>query len=379
MRKHLKYASLLVAVGTIGLSQVAKAEDKEGGSFWDNTKVTGSLDVNYNYNFNRPTTASTAAPATNGYRLFDANANNFNVSLFELAIQNDPTDWFGLRADLDFGRDAATIHSPGLGGAEFVDLQQAYATLKADIGNGLTFKVGKFVTMHGAEVIESAYNYNASRSFLFNYAIPFTHVGIMASYPFADWLNFDFAIVNGWNAAVDNNNGKSFHTMFTIKPFEKLTWYLGGTFGPEANGVDGQWRTLLDTTLSYAATDALTLALNYDLGRDGALAAGTGSRGISDWQGIAAYAHWKPVEKFALSLRGEFYKDDVATLGAPTGSTASTKIGEGTLTTHYYIADGLDLRFEFRHDQGNQASFLKGNGTSKKYQDTIASQLVYSF
>jgi len=380
----------LVVAGLLAFSVSALAEEAKTGSvsFWEKTKVMGTLDVNYNYNFNRPTTSATVPPtaagipALNAYRVFDANANSFNVGLFELAVENSPNDWMTLRTDLDFGHDTLAYHAAGLGTTEVFDLQQAYVTLKAaSIGNGLTFKIGKFVTLHGNEVIEASANNNVSRGLLFNYAIPFTHTGIMANYSFADWIALDLGVVNGWNNVIDNNNGKSIHGMLTIKPVDKVTWLIGGTFGPENTGIDGNIRALIDTTLTYAPTEQLSFALNYDLGRDSALAGGK-TNGVADWQGVAVYAHWKPMDSFGLSLRGEFFKDDVGFI-APANlsgtAVASNKLGEGTLTTHWYLADGLDLRFELRHDQGNKTSFAKGSGTNKKFQDTIASQLVYSF
>lgn len=376
----------LLSLGFVGVlvSSQAFGEESSGStSFWEKTKVTGGIDVNYNYNFNRPTTTAAAA-AANGYRLFDANANTFNIALAELAIENSPVDWVTLRTDLDFGRDTALFHAAGLGTTEFFDLQQAYVVLKAPVGNGLSFKIGKFVTMHGAEVIEAWANNNISRGLLFNYAIPFTHTGVLVSYPFADWLMADVGVVNGWNNVIDNNNGKSVHAMLTVKPIDKLTWIVGGTFGPELAGSDGTIAALLDTSLIYALRDNLTFTLNYNLGRNsgqtiGSAPAAGGTNGVADWQGVAAYAHWVPLDMFGLTLRGEYYDDDVGTLGAPTGATASGRLFEGTLTSHLYLADGLDLRFEFRHDQGNNASFLRGNGASRKFQDTIASQLVYAF
>lgn len=349
-------------------------------SFWEKTKVTGSVDVNYNYNLNRPTTTA-AATAANGYRVFDGTPNIFNIGLVDIALENSPADWVTFRTDLDFGRDATFFHATGFGaGTDIFDLQQAHLILKADqVGNGLSFKIGKFVTLHGAEVIEAAANRNVSRSLLFNYAIPFTHTGVVAAYPFSDRLSLDLGVVNGWNNVVDNNNGKSVHGMFTIKPVDDVTWTLGGTVGPEANGRDGLVTGLIDTTVIYTPMEAWAFTLNYNWGR--ALpVAGTTSRGATDWQGIAAYADWKATDMCGLTFRGEYFDDDVGALGAvAVGTIASGKVFEGTLTSHTWLTEGLDLRFEFRHDQGNNNSFLRGTGAARKFQDTIASQLVYAF
>ncbi len=374
-KRTLLGAMLVIALAAFA-SPAFSEEEAGSRSFWDKTKITGGVDLNYNFNLGRPTTTAGAA-AANGYRLFDAGANTFNIGLVELAIETTPAEWITFRTDLDFGHDTAFFHAAGLGATEFFDLQQAYVLLKAaSIGNGLSFKLGKFVTMHGAEVIEAWLNNNISRGLLFNYAIPFTHTGLIISYPFADWLTVDVGVVNGWNNVVDNNNGKSVHGMITLKPIDKLTFILGGTVGPETAGSDGTIRTLIDALVTYAPRENLSFTLNYNLGRDGGLG---GTSGIADWQGVAAYAHWVPLDWFGVTVRGEYYDDDVGTLGVPTGAVASTRMIEGTLTGHFYMADGLDLRLEYRHDHGNNASFLKGDGTSNRQQNTIASQLVYAF
>ncbi|MBI4196510.1 MAG: porin [Deltaproteobacteria bacterium] len=385
-----KKASALT-VGILGfLFVVTSAElfaaEKKEDSFWDKTKVTGSADLNYNYNLNRPTTtpvlAAAGAQAANAYRVFDVSPNTFNVGLVELALENSPADWITFRTDLDFGRDAQFYHARGFGvGTDLFDLQQAFLVFNVDqVGHGLKIKAGKFVTMHGMEVIEAAANYNVSRGLLFNYAIPLTHTGILGSYSFSDQVSLDLGVVNGWNNVTDNNNGKSVHAMLTVKPVETVTFLLGGTVGPEQNGNDRTLRTLIDTSLIYAPTDHWTFAVNYDLGRDGGFG---GTNGVADWQGVAAYADWKSGDLLGLTVRGEYLNDDTGAAGimagAATGATASTNLQEGTLTSHLYLADGMDLRFEYRHDHGNFGSFLRGNGTSRRFQDTLGAQLVYSF
>jgi hypothetical protein len=384
------------------VSAKASAEEMADSTPWyAKTKITGGIDTNYNYNVsNRPTTVAVPPvptggfiPATNAYRIFDANANTFNIGLVELAVENSPVDWFTMRADLDFGHDAELIHATGLGLAgEPFDLQQAYVTLKAPIGSGLTFKAGKFVTYNGAEVIEAWANNNFSRSLLFNYAIPLTHTGLMMNYAFADWITLDIGIVNGWNNVIDNNNGKSGHGQVTLKPLENLTWIIGATVGPELNGTDSVVTAVIDTTLTYTLSPKWSFSANYDWGHNnpfaGTTAGGTSgsvstlhaSGSFADWQGVAVYVNWKPMDIFGLSLRGEIMQDNVGvTFTGVTGSVASSRLYEGTLTSHLYLADGLDLRFEFRHDQGNQTSFLEGNGASRKFQDTVASEIVYAF
>ena len=87
------------------------------------------------------------------------------------------------------------------------DLQEAYVSYRYPVGTGLTLKAGKFVTLLGYEVIEAPNNLNFSRSFLFSFAIPLTHVGALLSYAPTDWLTLTAGPVGGWDVADNNNRG----------------------------------------------------------------------------------------------------------------------------------------------------------------------------
>src|SRR3990172_12215290 len=230
----------------------------------------GHVALSYNYNFNNPDSRN------NAFRVFDDKANQFDINQAELWIDK-PTSVespIGFGIDFIIGRDAKKIHSLGLGisagddptKSDVFDLTQAYVTYKAPIGNGLDLKAGKFVTLHGAEVIRRTGNFNVSRSLAFGFAIPFTHTGIMATYPVNDWLTVTAGIVNGWDNTDDNNNGKTIHGMATITPIKDLTLTLGGTWGAELNDRAKPKRGLLDLVATYKPISPLTLTLNYNYG-----------------------------------------------------------------------------------------------------------------
>lgn len=349
--------------------------------FFENTEISGTVDAIYNYNFNRPPKADTNGnglgdTSTNLLRAFDTDPNSFSLNLIELALQNKINDWALFRFDLDFGRDPRVFQAFGFNDGDNFELQQGYLYLTAPIGNGLNFKIGKFVTLHGAEVIESAGNNNTSRSLLFTWAIPFTHTGVLADYTFNDYWAINLGVLNGWDNVLDNNNGKTLHGAVTINPIpKKLSLWLGGTVGPEQDNSDGNFRTLFDSGLIWTALENLTFTLNFDLGRE----RGIGGTGFAHWWGGAAYAHWRTTDLFGLTLRGEYFAEDTpGAVGVRTG-TAASKMGEVTLTSHLYLTDGLDLRFEFRHDHAANAIFAKSSGAIKTFQDTASAEVVYSF
>ena len=78
------------------------------------------------------------------------------------------------------------------------------------------------MTNHGYELIDGydGYNDNATRSFSFGYAIPFTHTGLKAAYAFSDQLTAMLMLVNGWDNAKDNNSSKSAGRPACLDAFE---------------------------------------------------------------------------------------------------------------------------------------------------------------
>src|SRR5438034_10820089 len=112
----------------------------------------------------------------------------------------------GFRADIGFGDAAKIVHASEPGGSHFQYFQQAY--LSAAKGK-VQVDFGKFVTQHGAEVIETKDNWNYSRSLLFSWAIPYYHFGTRLNFTANDKVTLGASLSNGWNNVVDNNQGKT--------------------------------------------------------------------------------------------------------------------------------------------------------------------------
>lgn len=381
----LKLATLCAVLGLTSFAP-AKAE----ASFWDSTTVSGGFHADYGYNLNRPSVGKTAGN-TNGYRLFDNRPNNFNFNVFDFTVANKPADWFGLTVSLDYGRDLASSVNAFTAGAgtNGVAVRQAFMDINAPLGNGLNFRAGRFDSPFSVEGAVRAHNLNNDVT-LSRTIAPWTFTGVTGTYDFNDMFSFMFGVVNGWNVAADGNNGKSFIGKITAKPTDAIWFSVGGYTGPDRASREKPQRNFIDVSTGWNAMEGLNVTLSYDWLRDSSLAA-MGTKGFADAQGFSGWVDWKAADGFwGLTLRGDYVKDDVAFLanttnkdgmGVATGGTAGKKIWSGTATTHFFLAEGLDLRFEFRHDQSNQKSFVKGNSTAtaKKYQDTLGAALAYAF
>lgn len=346
--------------------------------------MSGYADVSYIYNFGESDPATTA----NTGRTFDTESNGFTPHAFELVLEKPLTDEmpFGFRTDLFYGDDAGVIGATGLGSTtdEF-ELQQAYITARAPIGEGIDFKVGKFVTLLGAEVIESPANWNFSRSYMFGFAIPFTHTGVLASYPLGEWGSVTGGVVNGWDIVDDNNKAKSLIGNVTLTPVESLTLSVNGITGAEQSGDSRDKRTVVSNVVTWTPPiENLTLMANYDYGHESGLTQGTGAAGFeaANWQGLALYAKYDLTPTWSLAGRWEWFddKDNVRTKLTSIGGGIPTDIDfyGWTLTSQWKLYEHVLGRLEYRHDKADERVFKRDEGLTD-YMDTIAAELIYHF
>jgi hypothetical protein len=325
--------------------------------------VMGFVDAYYGYRFHRQSGDAQL-------RNFDTKHNQFSFNLAEIALDRRPTaqSRLGFRLDFNVGPATEMVHAGEPGGSGlFRNLQQGYVTYLAPVGSGLQIDIGKLVTPHGAEVIETKDNWNYSRSLLFALAIPYYHMGARVGYGFGDRFALAGFIVNGWNNVVENNSGKTFGLQASIKPTSKLSIVQSYMVGPEQMDNDADIRQLSDTIVSYAPLPRLSFMANYDIGRD--RLDGVPVR----WQGAAAYARFAANSWWAISPRLEWYHDrDGFTTGL-----AQTIRGV-TLTSEHKIDAQLFTRIEYRRDVSNRAFFENGSGRVRP-QSTLTVGLFYAF
>lgn len=354
--------------------------------------------LDYLYNFNKP------AWRTNTGIPVDTDANNFmlNDAALFLLRQKEDSAW-GFFVSMDFGKTAQTLgsvtywsnSSPPPGGAESADsfdLRDAYLTYKIPVGDGITLKGGKFVTLLGYEVFKTWTNFNPNltNSMLFGYAVPFTHTGLLASMPVGEYVTVDAALVNGWDNPVDNNSGISFLGGLGINPADFLSLYFAGIYGPEqtANPPGNSYNapssaSKLGTVTGVVTArplDTLTFVLEGDYGSQSRLL-GPNNEDSADWWGFAGYTIWQATERIDLALRAEVFVDSQNTRGmsvnpAVTGGITAWEITAPTVTVR--LLDSLLWRTEYRHDEANkeiyqyEKSFVNG-------QNIVATELLLAF
>lgn len=409
-------------------------------------KLSGWVNASYTYNLNGGATDSgwngTPIPTPLGIE----DSNDFSVNsvrlILEKALPEENTWAAGFKVDLVFGEDQkwGFDNDPGLGdGSGPLAIEFAYVTLRAPVGNGLVFQVGKWEALLGYEYTDRVQNDNFSYSLLAWFLEPATHTGVLMSYPLNDRVTANLGIANGWNNSdsdfLDNNeNGDDAPSDWAklvtasldiTSPGENAGLILGaaysfegeGYFGNVSNGTfDGS-----DTTIENAgilalningwwqptfAAERLQLAFNADLLKAtdnlhrtaGNPPYDQGENSSTVW-GIALYAKYQFTDIFYLAGRAEYMHADDGTLGVvdglvPDGPSASIDQNEVyvsnadlwayTLTAGFDLCDGFRLRLEYRLDaissdggDDGEANFFDNNQSTQHSFSIDASYMFW--
>lgn len=364
-------------------------------------KIGGYVDFTYQANLRAPDTRD------NVERVFDRfDDNDFNLHLAKIYFDGTATEQgqAGFRVDLAFGTDANLFESTHNGVStvsasnttDNFTLQQAYIDYIIPFHKGIRLKAGKFVTPHGMEVIEAQDNWNATRSFNFGKAIPFTHTGVgFEAQIFDSWMLKGY-LTNGWDNIQDNNNGKTlvFHSAYT--PVKWITWnlcaavgnekpdtHLVGSFAADTGHSDRgeeDTRYLLNTTVLLTPWDNWAFGIegnfgwednaNNNAGENDTAGNGTFNPGRQDrltdakWWGVAGYMKYSFWKRWYVAVRGEYFNDFSGTRStyAATGEFDAAarqriELYSGTLTLNYNVTGPFDIRLEYRYDAASRDAF----------------------
>jgi hypothetical protein len=311
-------------------------------------------------------------------RVFDSQNNSFVLHQLGLNIAKQPKQGAGGLVNLTVGKDAQVIHSlPESAGSasSMFDVTQAYGQYAA---GPLTVMLGKFVTLHGTEVIASTGNNNFSRSILFG-AVPFTHTGLRAVYAVSDTVSVTAGLNNGWDQLQDQNKAKTAELGVSLTPIKPLTIAASGYFGkePTAPGVDGK-RSSVNVVASYALNDALTFGAEYLRVQQENATNAAGDSIKAKYDGFAGYLTYMLSSQLRAAFRAETFKDTDG-FHFPT-NPAGTKYKEFTATIGYLPNASFEWRGEVRRDTASESVFTQtGGGGSSKTLLTFAVQGIYKF
>jgi Putative beta-barrel porin-2, OmpL-like. bbp2 len=353
----------------------------------------------YIYNVNDPQQGN---KETNINRVFDKDHNTFSLDLFQLQVSRAPGEnGVGFVTKINFGKVAERMSAdwhgdgrPGMCSGNDrtcdIELEEAYITYNFPGLPDLQLKGGKFVTLLGAEVIESPLNPNISRSLAFGFAIPFTHTGLLTSYAFAPQFKATIGVVNGWDNVIDSNDGKTVTGSLAFTPIDQLSFALNGLYGAEQPHRGDSKRGVVDFVATIKPVDNLAFILNYDYGNETRLGApaadGLFTKGdtTAEWNAFSGIVSYDLPDALAVpigfALRGEYFDDSDSTrLQGGSGFGRDQNTWEVTTTFKVVLAEGLMARAEYRYDKAKDPVFLRNVGGVQKDQQTVAAELSYVF
>jgi len=269
---------------------------------WIEGGITGNPDSPIdNHNFGHLFTDRANEPLLNqavitAERTLDPNATGF--------------DW-GFKLQFMYGSDARYIHSLGfldLATNERVqpDFPELYASIHLPIitAGGLDFKVGKFVTLEGAETIDPRTNVFYSHTYIFNFGIPFNNTGFQSVLHVNKYLDVYAGINRGVNVSFTDNNGSvAFEGGIGLNLLDgNLTTLAVTHVGPENPNNNHDYRFLNDITTIWKINKCLTSITDLNLIYDELLPAWGG--------GVAQYLTYAVNDWLTLGIRGEIWRDE---------------------------------------------------------------------
>jgi len=393
-------------------------------------KLSGYIDSGYSYNF----TGSGNQSQVNGRFGSDtAQRGDFNLYAAKIAIEKALTcenkAQAGFRTDIMLGEDATYFINRTAGqlrntnnNSNSLFLEQAYVEIRAPLGNGWDFKVGKFVSILGYEVMERPANMNTTFGLLFN-VMPLYYTGVLSSYKFDDYLDGKLGVVNGSNS--DNNTTTDPNVSDGVALLAALNVTAPGGNANWSNNF--QYSTGNDNNTSVSSTqnsnftsssvsanvsaytliynswgnwapkfanDKLLLAFNALLGNTSGSGSAGGTGGDANvnscWYGAGAYAKYQFNDWFSLCSRGEYLGSNNSYAFGNQGKTSTSyshvtgdNLWEYTLTAGFNVIDNLLIRAEYRMDWGSNI-YNTSNGYSNGSQSGgpayyAGAEVVYSF
>jgi putative OmpL-like beta-barrel porin-2 len=248
-------------------------------------------------------------------RLFDDRSNKFVMNQAVITAERvlDPKigfDW-GFKLQLMFGTDARFIHSLGMGyhragtGLYQTDIPEAYVSLHSPLltEGGIDVKLGKFVTLEGAETIDPRTNAFYSHTYIFNFGIPFNHTGALFTLHTTSWLDLIGGVTRGVNTSIDDNNDSAaFDGGIGLNFNEGKLVVLASThIGPETFHDDSALRYLNDVAITWKIAGKLTSITDINYTHDDGADASA--------YGVAQYLTCVINDRITAKIRGEIWRD----------------------------------------------------------------------
>jgi len=339
-------------------------------------QATGYLDFYFQTDFGQPRGRQPA----NG-RGFDTTQGAFKLSAAQLDLSLAPTvkHPFGFWLTGLVGPEATLFAATEPAGIDkYKDLAQAYVTYLAPTRFPLTFDFGKWYSFVGYEGIDNRVQDNYSRSLLFAGLEPGYMTGLRGCAVVSGKLTLNGYLYQGFNEVQNSNSTLMSGLGATMALTPALTATLQGYYGKESSAAINQsgtfggigfptpgesWVTQGNLVVTYQPNPKDKFAVD-------ATQASATRKG--DWSGIAAYYRRQIDGRNAVGIRVERAADPdgIRFLAGP------LLLHSLTATYDYTVNKNLNLRFELRHDLGDNPFFNADSGLATHRTTFTFAQIV---
>lgn len=256
----------------------------------------------------------------------------------------------GARVDLLFGTDYFFTEAIGLerdrlgatkwNSRRFYGLAMPQMYLDFAWGD-LSVKVGHFYSLLGYESVMAPSNFFYTHSYAFQYARPFTHTGVLTSYPLTDRLTLYNGLHNGWNV-FDRPAERGAYLGGARWANDTETFWLSYmiTSGDEPNVLNVFTnRTAYTLVGSWQINPCWQYVISHDAGwqsdfdPDGADA---------EWYGLTQYLFYSVNDCWKLGFRFEWFRDDDGARVAESTRLSNPFTGTAFVGNFYAISLGAN-------------------------------------
>jgi hypothetical protein len=372
----------LATVGLVTLPSLVRAEEKASSvmTALSSTTLSGYVDTSAQWDLG----TGNANPPPFAFNAGKQDGFNVNVVKVSLDKPLDEGQWAaGYHIDLAFGPDAVVVE--GSGATSTYPIKQAYVVVRAPVGNGLDFKIGRWDTIIGYESFDSASNPNYTRSYGYTME-PTEHTGILASYQCNKLISFSAGIANTATTLGINTTSPRAESAKTYLASVALTapddWGAVAGSSLYVGVIDGFGSANEDQSNFYIGATVNTPVKGLKVGASYDYVAHPNAgfslvRPSPDGRAYGAYASFQATEKLSLHGRLEYAEGYTSLLVA-------RDIFAWTGTVQYDLWKNVLSRLELRWDHACDGSpafggVAPGSAPTKRNNVMAVANFVYKF
>lgn len=370
-----KWTMGLAAVGLVSLPSLVQAEEKASPvmTALSSTTLSGFVDTSMQWDMG---TGNVNSPPF-AFNAIKQDGFNLNVVQIILDKPMDEGQWAsGYHIDLALGPDGPAVTGGG-------PIKQAYVALRAPVGNGIDFKLGRWDTIIGYETFSSANNPNYTRSY--GYTVePTEHTGLLATYQINKQIGISGGIANTLTTLATNFKSTRSESAKAYMASVALTapddWgavagsvLYGGFITGFGSATENQDNYYVGATINTPVKN-LKAGASFDYVNNPG-----GVTTIPSTVVWAAYTSYQATEK--MSIHGRFEYAEAFTGGA----IVNRDILEATVTLQYDLWKNVLSRLEFRWDHAADGAGPMFGGTltspapNKVNNYMLVANVVYKF